>query len=194
MMLDAIKWSVICMANAEETINAKRSLEGDGQRSSKMWFAPSRSIHCGGGKAFENMATTYRTVHGHLPGGYLSSLCQPCYSYFSNCYKFTCTTTEYCRSINGYPPTCTRSENCQPASGNWSDYKTLLYYTYRVCVFCFSIVLRFIYMLVCCHIYFYRMQNIIHVYDIRYTSICWTFVYSWTIHGQSRLIKTLYVF
>ncbi|KAG2303740.1 hypothetical protein Bca52824_032391 [Brassica carinata] len=101
-----------------KTINARRNLKGDDQRSSKMWFPPSRSLHCGGGKAFENMATTYRTDHGHLPGKYLSSLCQPCFSYFSNCYHYTCTTTEYCQSFNGSPPTCTRSENCQPANGN----------------------------------------------------------------------------
>ncbi|KAF8086732.1 hypothetical protein N665_0613s0001 [Sinapis alba] len=101
-------------------LKERRNLEGDDQRSSKMWFGPSRSIHCGGGKAFKNMATsTYRSNnHGHLPGEYLSSLCQPCISYFSNCYKFTCTTTVYCQSINGSPPMCTRSENCQPAFGN----------------------------------------------------------------------------
>ncbi|KAF3583560.1 hypothetical protein F2Q69_00027494 [Brassica cretica] len=102
----------------EETISARRNLEGDDQRSSKMWLPPSRSLHCGGGKAFKNMATTYRTNHGHLPGGYLSSLCQPCSSYFSNCYHFTCTTTVYCQSINGSPPMCTRYENCNPTTGN----------------------------------------------------------------------------
>ncbi|CAN6881355.1 unnamed protein product [Brassica oleracea var. botrytis] len=102
----------------KETISARRNLEGDDQRSSKMWLPPSRSLHCGGGKAFKNMATTYRTDHGHLPGGYLSSLCQPCSSYFSNCYHFTCTTTVYCQSINGSPPMCTRYENCNPTTGN----------------------------------------------------------------------------
>ena len=134
MMLDAINWCVNCMGDAEETISARRNLEGDDQRSSKMWLPPSRSIHCGGGKAFKNMATTYRTDHGHLPGGYLSSLCQPCSSYFSNCYHFTCTTTVYCQSINGSPPMCTRYENCNPTTGNWSDYQTLLY-IHIVCFF-----------------------------------------------------------
>ncbi|KAG2310669.1 hypothetical protein Bca4012_025172 [Brassica carinata] len=95
------------MVDAEETINARRNLEGDDKRSSKMGVPPSKSIKCGGEKAFENMATTYRTNHGYLPGGYFSFIYQPCSSYFPNCYHFTCTTTEYCQSINGSPQTCT---------------------------------------------------------------------------------------
>ncbi|CAH8337040.1 unnamed protein product [Eruca vesicaria subsp. sativa] len=103
----------------KETINARRNLNGDDNRSSKMGTVPSRSIRCGGEKTLKNMATTYQPDHhGPIPGGYLSSLCQPCSSYFSKCYTFTCTTTESCQSINGSPPTCTRSENCVPAFGN----------------------------------------------------------------------------
>lgn len=146
-MIDAINWSVIFMGGAEDT---RMKLEGDDNRSSKVEMEPSRSIRCGGGKTFKNMATSYRTDHGHLPGGYLSSLCQPCSS--GKCIVYRCITTKVCQYINGSPTTCTSSEDCQPVSSNWSDYKTLLY-IYRVFFFAFSMVIRFTCMFVCCHIY-----------------------------------------
>ncbi|VVB03900.1 unnamed protein product [Arabis nemorensis] len=103
------------MGDAAGTVKMARNLEGNDQRSSKMWIGPSTTKRCGG-RIYKDMAATYRPGHGQfqpLPGGYSSSLCIACDSSFSSCYTIRCVTTKRCTSVNGSPMTCTSSENCE---------------------------------------------------------------------------------
>ncbi|XP_010498938.1 PREDICTED: uncharacterized protein LOC104776541 isoform X2 [Camelina sativa] len=106
----------------KETIKMRRNLEGNDHRSSKMRVGRSITKRCQGQKSLKNMATTYRPNHGQfnplpVPGGYSSSLCKSCTSFFASCYTVRCVIIKRCQGFHGSPMKCTSFEKCTRISG-----------------------------------------------------------------------------